>query len=211
MKSLVATLQPLQDPSALQFIGITTMPRNECLPEDICPEHPMVAMENELCSHMGTFAMNLIISRFKKFMHMVRGWPANSVRWTADSEPVRNVGCNMLAGYYKALLYVKSQKSKECKDLADRSIFNIVPVQQAAGIMKETNWKATTKVKQLYTKKHNRVLASQITEDGVQRQRRLEDLRRNRRGTPAVAFKTLIATNKLPTYHIILQSWRCLS
>ena len=128
----------------------------------------MVAMENELCSHMGTFAMNLIISRFKKFMHMVRGWPANSVRWTADSEQVRSVGCNMLADDYKAWLYVKFQKSKECKDRADRSIFNIVPVQQAVGIMQETNWKATTKVKRLYTKKRNRVLGSQIIEDGVQ-------------------------------------------
>ena len=129
---------------------------------------------------------------------MVRGWPANSVRWAADSKQVRNVGCNMLADDYKAWLYVKSQKSKECKDLADRSIFNIVPVQQAVGIMKETNWKATTKVKQLYTKKHNRVLGSQIIEDGVQRQRRLEDLKRNRRGTPAAAFKTPIAKKCCP-------------
>ena len=84
------------------------------------------------------------------------------------------------------------RKEPPCIIMYERSIFQLVPVQQAVHILLKTDWQVTDRVKAFWTEKMSRIIASQVVEDGVQRQRRQETDRHNTRGTNESAFQALI-------------------
>ena len=63
----------------------------------------------------------------------------------------------------------------DLQPIFDRSIFLTVPMQQCAGVFEGLGYVVIERAKDKYEDKHLRVLAFQIMEDGVHRQRRMED------------------------------------
>lgn len=159
---------------------------------DLEPRHPQVVSQDEVAGQLGSLLVALAASRLRKFLWMVRGWPANIVRWTAGSDAHRRQAVRLLKEDYEAFVAISGRTDAPSRRLAERSVFNTVPVQQAVELLKATGWVLTQPIIEKYENKHARLLGSQVIEDGVNRQRRVEQDRRNRRGTARAAFQALI-------------------
>ena len=89
MISLFDTWAKLEDPVALRYCGFVTAPvvQGEVLHEN----HPLVVQQNSLAAATGTLSKELVFSRIKKFMWLLRGVCSNSVRLTSSNPQQRQI------------------------------------------------------------------------------------------------------------------------
>ena len=104
MRSLRNTIEVMSDSSVLTYCGFTLDPPSTCWSDNHQhPEHPQVDMENELATNMGDLVTSLIVSRLRKFMWLLRAWPANSIRFTSDVKEAAKAGATVFKKDFEAL------------------------------------------------------------------------------------------------------------
>ena len=162
---------------------------------------PQVLAQDTLAHVLGHGAKCFVAARLRKFMWFLRGWPSNAIRFTSESSAQRRSGATLLKGDYEAWVALGLRKEPPCIIMYERSIFQLVPVQQAVHILLKTDWQVTDRVKAFWAEKMSRIIASQVVEDGVQRQRRQETDRHNKRGRNESAFQVLIQKQVASVVH----------
>lgn len=83
----------------------------------------------------------------------------------------------------------------------ERSQFRLVPVQQVVSALSSTGFVIDEKVRLFLTKKHSRLLSSQVTEDCFNRQKRLKLKASNRRLAMAASWDILFQRRVLSEVH----------
>lgn len=197
LRTCLKTFQQLVDRDRLSFCGLSVgLPEVEGLPE----EHPLVVEQDELAGHCGNLALHSVGSLVRRCMWMLRGWLGNTVRFTGNARQVA-LGAKLLTKDFENFERLSQEPSKEARKLISRSVFRTVPIQQAVACLQSTGWEVSAEIKELYTLKHQRLLAIQLIEEWFQRLRRTEDHTFNKHGRPATAMMSLVQKKVIQEVH----------
>lgn len=118
------TLAMLSDAVRMQFCGVVVGKPAE---SDLHPLHPFVAEQDDLCEVMGDMVLNLISSRLRRSMWMLRGWPNNTIRFLGD-ERLSRAGVCQLKTDYECFEKLSNEHYPQAQKILKRSCFNTIPV-----------------------------------------------------------------------------------
>lgn len=165
--------------------------------------HGDVVVENEYAEKMGDLVLALLCQRLKRFMWLLRGWLARTC--------LMATGCNSPAAMeevmvdfrrdYDEFARFKAQNLPHSAEKLRRSIFALNCVEQAYTAAREEGFRVSRKLQQFYAEKNSRNIATQAVEDAFNRQRRKEELSKNKQGRPQVLYQKLISSRILGEVH----------
>ena len=116
----------------------------------------------------GSFALNLVSNRVRRTFYAFEGWPHRLLRVLLGE----NAQTSVIAEFkrdYEAFqsLQAKDEKSKELKEILDRSPFLLPKVKQWVAAFTSTEWKCADKILELAAEKAGASASSLVCEEQI--------------------------------------------
>ena len=87
-----------------------------------------------MATNMGELAEELIFSRMRKCMWLLRGWGVTNIRFTLEEEKAAKDAATMSKQDLEAHKALKANAIPELQPIIARSLFDTVSLQQMAAI-----------------------------------------------------------------------------
>ena len=198
---LLGTMKYIQSYEGLTYMQFI-LQRSDLEPGMDHVQHPAIVFENEMAALALEMALLFIGCRLRRTLWYCRGWPW---RFCAMGAGVPyGIQADTIAALrsdhdtFQEFVAVESRRHTQ---LAKRSSFNTVPVQQLVEIMKASAWQPTEKVQQWADTVHEAVLTTQVIEDGFNRAKLPERKGSNKKVHARRLFSTLIEKDVLADVH----------
>lgn len=160
-----------------------------------------VAEEDELACTLSQFVFRLAANFMLRFLWLLRGWPASSLRWLgADSESWLRTFRND----HKIFQLCCSQQARipGLRRVLTRSPFRLVLVEQLFVMLTAAGWVLTDQIRQFVEDSGRRLQATQAVEDAFNRQKNVGGTSYSfRYKAPEKSFHTLVSRNVLQQVH----------
>jgi hypothetical protein len=200
MEALCDVMSTFSDSGKLQQCGFTV--HADDLPlAGLNENHPLMQEEHERAVVAGAFGLELVGARLCRCLWMLEGWPAKSCLFHHTSEEVRAQAASKFAKDLENHNKLAEEGGTFWKAVAKRSVFKTTPVQQIAAILEETKGNVTPAVQEHHRKKYCGLLASQVNEDGFQRERRAQANTQNGNLTHSKAWEVLLEREVMSKVH----------
>lgn len=207
LESCNETIKALSDEGILEKLRVVTPPSGLVL-RDLRLHHPVVRQSLELSGLFANLIVSLVSHRLRKFLGLVRGWPER-LCLLAHPQPEVRKQCMMDFRIDYEVFLKMSASGAAVKEMVRRSVFNLVSVQQYVQLCKVEKWECTARVRSFAARASARLVQTQVSEDGFNRQRRQETLGRTKRVSDERAWCALIKTEVLhTTHHFKAIPWR---
>lgn len=200
MEPLCMVMSTFSDPGKLQQCGFTVHAHDLPL-AGLHAKHPLVQEEHERALVAGAFGLELVGARLCRFLWALEGWPSKSICFSHENDSIRAQLVNKFAQDHENDTVLAKEGGEFWKAVADRSVFRTTPVLQIAAILEETGGIATPAVQDHHSKKYSGLLASQVNEDGFQRERRAQANTQNGHMTPQAAWEVLLDKEVVAKVH----------
>lgn len=189
LESCSSSLQALAKPELLVAMRFGICFDRSSL-QGLSADHPKVVQADEFAQIAGCLAVRLVSHRLRKFLDVVCGWPRRCVLFCSPDARVRDAA---LAAFKKDVEVfegsMQEQPYPQVAAMRKRSIFHLPAVQQFVELCRSQQWVATEKL-QLFARNANlRLVQTQVSEDGFNRQRTEEDRGRTKRVSDERSWK----------------------
>lgn len=195
MEPLCDVMSIFSDSGKLQECGFTVhdidLPLN-LAGLDEHESHPIVQEEHERAAVAGVFGLELVAARLTRCLWFLEGWPAKSSLFYHASEEVRARAASKFAKDLHNHNTIAKEGGVFWKAVNRRSVFNTTAVKQIAAILEESEGKVTPAVQAHHRSKYSGLMASQVNEDGFQRERRAQADTQNGNLTYRRAWQVLL-------------------
>lgn len=162
-----------------------------------------VNVDCELAAVVGDLAVSLVGQRLRRHMWMLRGWPNRCclmLQWQPEGFSRRDT--SQLKQDYDNWERLKSEENAgPCSFLLERSIFSLRCVEQVVGMMKLDRWEMGLHTNEVLLRKAQRLVQTQVVEDGFNRMRRVEQKKHNRVSRTSELYKCLVERKVLNVVH----------
>lgn len=159
--------------------------------------------EKELATRMADLVIALLAPRVKRFLWLIRGWPARACLMIKDHNEEGTIKKTLkdFLEDYDNYQYIKGLTTPGIAEKKKRSIFELMSVEHLVRCLAEERYEATQKFDDMLKLRFNRLMGTQVLEDGFNRQRRKEELSKNKQGRPQMMMQKLISTSILSGVH----------
>lgn len=149
---------------------------------------------------LGDFAMSFIGNIMKRFLWLVIGWSCRCIEWLDPDRGQESM--NLFHTDYKNFLILQENPEGHSgfEHIANRSLFNLVIYEQLVEICKQNDWTVTPAVRQWVRNHNKRIIATQVVEDGFNRQKSCHKYK-NRRARVETAMETVLEKEVLGKVH----------
>jgi hypothetical protein len=168
-EAFIQTLLPVSDNTDLLSLGIlTTWRMPELMTQEMADDkHCLTDEQDERCLVLARSCFGFNYRRFLRLLPFLRGWPRGFVMLL--SKPYRTAFCQRLRGDYDNFKWMLVVNEPWMKPLIKRSTFQLKSVMQIVLILEREGWSVSDRLESLLQKKLQRIICSQLTEDGFQR------------------------------------------
>lgn len=198
-KHLQSVLGQLSDLAVLEFVGLRL--QDTGAPQRLTADHPVVAADDELASKMARFAFTLVGFRMQRHLEMLAGWPSRFALVYHQCEGVRDKILEQLRDDWRLFQFSESLRTNFWKKKRERSVFHTVSVLQLVKCSEREGWRSTEKLRQFAMQRETGLRASQVVEDGFQRERRMEARGSNDQVSEERVWSELLRKKVLETVH----------
>lgn len=198
LQSLATAFQIMSRPGDLQWVGLQVH-----MSEDT--DRVAIECEDNAAELVPTLTLCMIAVRMRRCCWLFRGWPSRTCLLLDSEDSV--VMATLLSFQQDRENFKELQRQQDnggweaAGKIIDRSIFQLLPVQQDLAILDHCGWSMTPKAKQHFTQVHRRVLGSQVCEDGFKRQKASKKTGANHKGKVQRAFGALLKRHVLGGVH----------
>ena len=131
-------------------------------------DHPCVLEQNELAERCAHVAVELVATRVRRDIWPMRGRFAQTIRFLGSADGAA-LAVKLLTQDCEEHTSISSIERRVAKRLAARSIFHLVPVQQAVACVEEEHRQVSGRVRALCECKRQSLFGIPLVEDGFQR------------------------------------------
>lgn len=194
---LCGIMAPLGHMDSLRWVGFS-LPSTGSLPassSDLWHEG-QAGDEDQLATEMAQLALHLVGLRLQRCMHMIQGYSCRSIRFLHPDGRVRKqevTAFKSAFALHQELVALGGERGV-LKAFAERSQFNLLPVQQLVEACKSCGWHQdlNPEVREFVRERHHPLISTQTVEDEFQRQKRQKYTHHTRRLRVASAWGVLI-------------------
>ena len=177
--------------------------------DQISFEDPMIAdrfqgevvVQVELATQLGDLCINLGLEVTQSWLWMLIGWPQGAVLWLGPDAQAEVAQFLQDAEAFEKLQALVLGGATELRDLHQRSIFQLRPVQQLLRALRERDGQVTEDLKAFLVNKFARFMQSQLAEDGFNISRRVETLALNKKAPVHTLCHKMFTYNMLAKRH----------
>lgn len=139
----------------------------------------LVLAEELFGERLGDFAMSLVGHRLLRCQWLLSGWTTRDTLFLHEEHARVEAAVKELKQDWAIYLRMEANHAKHpgIKPIAERSLFRLVLYEQLVALFRDTDWKATAEVKEFVRSSNRRLLASQLAEDGFNRQKMRRSIR----------------------------------
>jgi len=136
-----------------------------------------IVVQGELATQLGELCIKLGLEVTQGWLWMLVGWPRKAVLWLGPAAQAE-VAVQFLqdAGAFEKLQALVLGCATELRDLRERSIFQLRPVQQLLRAIRERGGQVTEDLKSCLASKLARFMRSQLAEGGFNISSRVQTL-----------------------------------
>ena len=151
---------------------------------------------------MSLLALGIVGNRLKRDAYIFRGFPGRAALMLGAPDTIASVVHQFrldLAAFRK--MQINEGDHAGVKNIADRSCFNDVAVEQIVEVLRVSDWKVTEKVRAWFWDSFDGPLNSKIVEDCFKALSDMVDGQRNLRTTPKRCFAHLVQSDVIDKLH----------
>lgn len=164
----------------------------------------IVEDQDSLAGAHATLAAHLVGARLARCLWMLQGYSCRSIRFLDDDDEVVKREVKAFRSAYNMFREVEAMSIEvsACDDIAQRSQFQLVAVQQLVKAFEANHWDVPSlEIKHFLLSKHSRLLTTQLVEDMFQRQKRRKQTHFTRKLQMASNYKVLLDRQVLDEVH----------
>jgi len=200
MEPLCDVMSTFSDAGKLQQCGFIVHPIDLPL-TGLNEHHPLVQEEHDRAVVAGAFGLELVAARLCRCLWFLEGWPAKSCLFHHADKKVRQQAASKFAKDLDNHKKLAEEGGIFWTTVNKRSVFKTAAVEQIAAILEETGGHVTIAVQEHHRKKYSGLVASQVNEDGFQRERRAQASTQNGSLTPKKAWEVLLQKEVMSKVH----------
>ena len=186
--------------AGLVWCGVAERPDElELNGDELNADHPAVGREDDLCQHLGNFALQLNAARLQRCLSWLVGWPGRTAAITYSTYVEGTIEALKLD--YQHFLDCQASDDPVLQACADRSSFHLMPVKQIVELLKLEHWALSPEVDKFMVARNSRMISTVLIEDGFRCQRGVEDRRSNTVGANIQQFTRVLQSNVLDKRH----------
>lgn len=194
-------LQTMQREGELDYMGFV-LPRHAD-PRNFEPGE--IEHENTMARLLAHHALRLVAYRLRRELWLVRGWPTTAVLFLSEHAEDRNFAMTRLQADHAVVDALKAAVAADTpaglKAFLDRSVFELVPVQQLWEIARREGFRVTPEFRDWLEARFNKIAQSQAAEDGFNVMKNAPVKALHRTGRPQYHYKKLLDSNVLEVKH----------
>lgn len=199
---LGACLGTMSQEELLGRIGMRTRQTANANTDDL---EGVLYLENEYATRMASFALSLVGHRLRRFLWLLRGWPARTAFFVKGhaSEAQQEATLKALRRDVDNFRRFEEMQlsSPLAKEVCRRSQFKLACVRQVVECLKEEHWTITQRASELFRQRNSRLMGTQALEDGFQRQRRKEQVGQSNQGRAQSIMQAVVERRVLSNCH----------
>ncbi len=166
----------------MEFIGFWLPSRTR--PQD--PPVGQVAYEQDVAEIFGILVVRMVAARATRAISLLRGWPSRFTKCCKDEETASRTIQALKDDwdYFNRLLIVASLGNQRAIDVANRSVFKLMPVRQLVEAVKQSSagpWTMSPSIQEWLLRRTRRMMGSLICEDAFNAQKNSNVVKSRRR------------------------------
>lgn len=139
MHTMARILGTMSDEGSLESVGFD-LPCGRVA----CPSYGDAQLEDSWAGYLARYALTLVSRRIRRELWMLRGWPIRCALFLDEDSCDEALACfRHDAERFATLREDPAAGTKSLKSIVDRSVFNLVSVQQLLRICEQEDFKAT--------------------------------------------------------------------
>ena len=163
--------------------------------------HGEVVVQEEFAAQLGDLCLSIALEVTQSWLWMLIGWPQRAVLWLGPGAEAEISQFLRDASHFEKLQARVLDGATEHKELVDRSIFKLMPVQQLLQALRQTGGAVTQDLRQFLQHKFARFMQSQVAEDGFNICRKVETLAQNKKAPVQTLCMTMFSDGLLAKRH----------
>lgn len=188
----------MRDTNTLDYIGFELDFFSEEF-EGLHPSSVQCARQDDLADNLGSLAVSLGFMRVRRSAWLLSGWPARSCLFLMEDR--KDAAISELKCDWQNYQQLVAMSTTEAKRLVHRSVFKLTPVLQLVRVLAAPEWSLTGDARGHITSRNQRLLGSQIVEDGFREQRAFEKSFPNKKPPPAGLWSALLKGKVISERH----------